>query len=226
MADISTIGIVGAGQMGNGIAHVGAQAGFRMVMFDAFPEALKKGQDTLAKNMAREVKKEKLTEAERDAALGRVSTTEALSGLGDADLVIEAVTENLDLKLELYEQIGKHLKADALFASNTSSISITRLAKASPNPARFVGVHFFNPVPMMALVELIRGMATSEATFAAVRGVVEKMGKVPVEAKDSPGFIVNRILCPMMNEAVFALQEGLGSVEDIDNGMKKWTRTW
>lgn len=224
MAVIQTIGILGAGQMGNGIAHVASQAGFAVILTDAIPDAVKKAQDTIAKNMAREVKREKITEAQREKALGRIRAVVDLSALGQADLVIEAVTENLDLKLKLYKEIGPKLKSGGLLASNTSSISITRLATAAPDPVRFMGVHFFNPVPMMELVELIRGMATSEATLAAVREVVQRFGKIPVDAKDSPGFIVNRILCPMLNEAVFALHEGVGTVESIDAGMKLGAR--
>jgi 3-hydroxybutyryl-CoA dehydrogenase len=224
MATIETIGVLGAGQMGNGIAHVAAQAGYRVILCDLYPDALKKAQETIAKNMAREVKREKITEPQREQALARIRTAPDPAALAEAGLVIEAVTENLDLKLKLYGEVGPKLKAGALFASNTSSISITRLAAAAPDPARFIGVHFFNPVPMMELVELIRGMATADATFAAVREVVLKMGKLPVVAKDSPGFIVNRLLCPMLNEAVFALQEGLGSIESIDAGMKLGAR--
>jgi 3-hydroxybutyryl-CoA dehydrogenase len=223
MNSIQTIGILGAGQMGNGIAHVAAQAGFSVILTDAFPDALKKAQDTIAKNMAREVKREKISEAQRGEAMGRIRAAD-MSALGEADLVIEAVTENLQVKLDLYTEIAPALKTGGLLASNTSSISITRLAAGAPDPARFLGVHFFNPVPMMELVELIRGMATSDDTFAAVRDVVTRMGKVPVDASDSPGFIVNRILCPMLNEAVFALHEGVGTVESIDAGMKLGAR--
>ncbi len=220
MADIVTIGVVGAGLMGNGIAHVAAQAGYRVILHDAYPDALKRAQETIAKNMGREVKRERLSEADRDAALGRIQAADDVSAVGEAELVIEAVTENLDLKLKLYEQIVPALKSGAIFASNTSSISITRLGAAAPDPARFIGVHFFNPVPVMKLVELIRGMATSDETYETLKNVVTQFGKIPIDAKDSPGFIVNRILCPMLNEAAFAVLEGLGTIESIDAGMK------
>ncbi|MCH8883561.1 MAG: 3-hydroxybutyryl-CoA dehydrogenase [SAR324 cluster bacterium] len=220
MADIVTIGVVGAGLMGNGIAHVAAQAGYRVILHDAYPDALKRAQETIAKNMGREVKRERLSEADRDAALGRIQAADDVTAVGEAELVIEAVTENLDLKLKLYEQIVPALKSGAIFASNTSSISITRLGAATPDPARFIGVHFFNPVPVMKLVELIRGMATSDETYETLKNVVTQFGKIPIDAKDSPGFIVNRILCPMLNEAAFAVLEGLGTIESIDAGMK------
>ncbi len=220
MADIVTIGVVGAGLMGNGIAHVAAQAGYRVILHDAYPDALKRAQETIAKNMGREVKRERLSADDRDAALGRIQAADDVSAVGEAELVIEAVTENLDLKLKLYEQIVPALKSGAIFASNTSSISITRLGAAAPDPARFIGVHFFNPVPVMKLVELIRGMATSDETYETLKNVVTQFGKIPIDAKDSPGFIVNRILCPMLNEAAFAVLEGLGTIESIDAGMK------
>ncbi|MEE8555863.1 MAG: 3-hydroxybutyryl-CoA dehydrogenase [bacterium] len=220
MADIETIGVVGAGLMGNGIAHVAAQAGYRVILHDAYPDALKRAQETIAKNMGREVKRERLSADDRDAALSRIQAADDVSAVGEAELVIEAVTENLDLKLKLYEQIVPALKSGAIFASNTSSISITRLGAAAPDPARFIGVHFFNPVPVMKLVELIRGMATSDETYETLKNVVTQFGKIPIDAKDSPGFIVNRILCPMLNEAAFAVLEGLGTVESIDAGMK------
>ena len=220
MPEIKTIGIMGAGQMGNGIAHVASQAGYEVTIQDIYPEALTRAQEAIAKNMAREVKKEKLSEADRDAALARIRTTSDVAEICQGDLVSEAVTENLDLKLELIANLKPHLNPEAILASNTSSISVTRLASASPAPERFIGIHFFNPVPMMELVELIRGMATDDATFAAAKAVTEKMGKSPIEARDSPGFVVNRIAVPMINEAVFALHEGVGSIEDIDAGMK------
>ena len=220
MAEINTIGILGAGQMGNGIAHVASQNGYQIVLQDIAEDALARAQETMAANMGREVKREKLSEAEMEAALARINTTTELAELGKADLVIEAATENEALKLEINGQLAPHLKDGAIMASNTSSISITKLAAGLPHPDRFIGMHFFNPVPMMPLVELIRGMATSEETYQAVRQVAERMGKTPVVAKDSAGFIANRIVMPMLNEAVFALQEGVGSVEDIDTALK------
>ena len=224
MTAIKTIGILGAGQMGSGIAHVAAQAGYQVILQDVFPDALSRAPETIAKNMAREVKREKLSEADRDAALGRIRTTGDLAEVCAGELVIEAVTESLELKLELIEGLKPHLREGAILATNTSSISVTRLASAAPAPERFVGLHFFNPVPMMGLVELIRGVATDDATFAAVRALTEKMGKTPVEARDSPGFIVNRIFVPMLNEAIFTLQEGVGTIEAIDAGMKLGVR--
>ena len=220
MSTISTIAILGAGQMGNGIAHVGSQAGYNIILQDISPDALTKAMETIGKNMAREIKKEKLTEAERDAAIGKIRTTTDLAEFKNAELVVEAATEREELKLAIYEQLVPNLKEGAIVASNTSSISITKLGSALPHPERFMGLHFFNPVPMMELVELIRGMATSQETYQALKDVALRMKKVPVEVKDSPGFLANRIAIPMLNEAVFALQEGVGSVEDIDATMK------
>ncbi len=220
MAEIKTIGLLGAGQMGSGIAHVASQNGYEIILQDIAPEALTRATETIAANMSREVKKEKLSEAEREAALARIRTTPELAELGQADLVIEAATEQEGLKLEIYGRLAPQLKKGALMASNTSSISITKLGAGLPDPGRFMGMHFFNPVPMMPLVELIRGMATSDETFEAIHEVATRMGKTPVAARDAPGFIVNRILIPMLNEAVFALQEGVGGVEHIDTALK------
>ena len=220
MAEIKSIGILGAGQMGNGIAHVASQNGYDIVLQDISADALSRAQETMAANMSREVKRDKLSEADKEAALGRISPTTELAELGKTDLVIEAATENETLKLEIYGQLAPHLKAGAIMASNTSSISITKLAAGLPDPSHFIGMHFFNPVPVMPLVELIRGLATSEETYQAVRQVAERMGKTAVLSKDSAGFIANRIAIPMLNEAVFALQEGVGSVQDIDAALK------
>ncbi|MCZ6471940.1 MAG: 3-hydroxybutyryl-CoA dehydrogenase [SAR324 cluster bacterium] len=220
MADIKTIGVLGAGQMGNGIAHVAAQNGYDVILQDIAPEALTRAQQTMTVNMGREVTREKISEADKEAALARITTTTELAEAAGAELVIEAATEDEALKQQLYAQLAPHLKQSTIVASNTSSISITKLASSLPDPARFIGMHFFNPVPMMALVELIRGMATSQETYQAARQVVERMRKTPVVCKDSPGFIANRIVIPMLNEAVFALQEGVGSVEDIDKALK------
>ena len=220
MAEIKTIGVLGAGQMGNGIAHVASQNGYQIVLQDISEDALTRAQETMAANMEREVKREKISGQDKDAALARIRTTSELSELGGTDLVIEAATENEALKLEIYGQLAPHLGEGTIMASNTSSISITKLAAGLPHPDRFIGMHFFNPVPVMQLVELIRGMATSDDTYQAVRQVAERMQKNPVLARDSAGFIVNRIAIPMLNEAVFALQEGVGSVEDIDAAMK------
>ena len=220
MSEIKTIGVLGAGQMGNGIAHVASQNGYDIILQDISDAVLTRAQETIGANMSREVKREKLSDADKAAALARISTTTELAELGKADLVIEAATENETIKLEIYGQLAPHLNEGAIMASNTSSISITKLASGLPDPSRFIGMHFFNPVPMMQLVELIRGMATSDETYQAVRQVAERMRKTPVVCKDSAGFIANRIAIPMLNEAVFALQEGVGSVEDIDAAMK------
>ncbi len=215
---MKTIGVIGAGLMGNGIAHVAAQAGYDVILSDVAMDRAEKGRATIEKNMARQVSKGSLTEADMTAALGRLTLTTDTGRFTDADLVIEAATENEALKLKIFE--GLRLAPTTILASNTSSISITRLAAATDRPDRFLGLHFFNPVPLMALVEIIRGLATADATVAAVRGFAAKIGKTVVEAQDSPSFIVNRILCPMLNEAIFALGEGVGSVADIDAGMK------
>ena len=220
MADIKTIGVLGAGQMGNGIAHVAAQNGYDVILQDISADALARARETMAANMSREVKREKISEQDKEEALARISTTSELAGLAAAELVIEAATEDEALKAEIYGQLVPHLKEGMILASNTSSISITKLAAGLPDPARFIGMHFFNPVPMMPLVELIRGMATSDETYEAARQVAERMQKTPVQCKDSAGFIANRIAIPMLNEAVFALQEGVGSVEDIDTALK------
>ena len=216
---IQTIGIIGAGQMGSGIAHVASQAGYSITLQDIAAEALEKAQASIAKNMDREIKREKLTTEAKDAAMALIGTTTSLAELGKCDLIIEAATENPDLKLKIYGELAPHMGPNTILASNTSSISITRLAAGTPHPDRFVGIHFFNPVPMMELVELIPGMATAEATFAAAEEVVRKMGKTPQRASDAPGFIVNRLLGPMLNEAVVALHEGVADVPSIDSAM-------
>ncbi len=217
---IERVGIVGAGTMGNGIAQACATAGLTAVMMDVNPAALERGKATIASSLDRLVKKDKLTAADRDAALARVETAGELAGLAPCDIVIEAATENEALKLTILKDLDRLLPPGAVIATNTSSISITRLAAATSRPDRFVGMHFFNPVPLMALVELIRGLATSEETLATVRALAERLGKTPIVVKNSPGFVVNRILCPMINEAIFCLQEGLASAEEIDTGMK------
>ena len=218
--EISTVGVIGAGTMGNGIAQVCAVAGYDVVMVDVSAEAVDRGVTTIAASLDRLVKKEKLGAAERDAALARVRGTTRQADLAEVDLVIEAATENEGLKLKILAEIDALLKPAAIIATNTSSLSITKLAAATARPERFVGTHFFNPVPVMALLELIRGLQTTDATLAAVQAFAERIGKKTIVAKNSPGFAVNRILCPMINEAVFALQEGLASAADIDEGMK------
>jgi 3-hydroxybutyryl-CoA dehydrogenase len=217
---IESIGVIGAGQMGNGIAHVAAQAGIPVVLLDISDAALARGMATLAKNMERQVAKGTLEAAARDAALARIRTTTDYAAFAACDLVIEAATEREDLKHKIFATLVPHLKAEALVASNTSSIPITRLAAGTDRPGRFVGMHFFNPVPLMKLVEVIRGLATEDSTVAAVAALAERMGKTVAYAADYPAFIVNRILLPMINEACFALHEGVGDVASIDAGMK------
>lgn len=220
MDRIQNIGVIGAGQMGNGIAHVCAVAGFDVVMLDISSEQLKKAIALIDKNLTRQVSKGKMPDADRVAALARITTTSDYAGLSQCDLVIEAATEDEKIKKKIFEQLCPALKPDAYIASNTSSISITRLAAATDRPAKFMGMHFMNPVPVMQLVELIRGITTGEEAFALVREMVVKLGKSPVSAEDFPAFIVNRILLPMINEAVYTLYEGVGSVEAIDTALR------
>ena len=223
MKKIKKIGVIGAGQMGNGIAQVAAQAGYEVTMSDVRQEALDAALETIDKNMSRLVRKERLTEDDKAAALARIETTLELEQAAQANLIVEAATEDEDLKLQIFEQLDEHAPEGAILASNTSSISITRIAAATERPELVVGMHFMNPVPVMKLVELIRGLATSDETHEAVDAVAQQMGKTTVAAQDYPGFLVNRILMPMINEAVFALMEGVGEVEDIDAAMKLGT---
>jgi 3-hydroxybutyryl-CoA dehydrogenase len=210
------IGVIGAGQMGAGIAHVSAQAGYHVRLSDVDLARAQAGKDGIAKAMARLVEKEKISTEARNAALSLIEPVAGSSAFGDADLIIEAATEREEIKRAIFADVGTVMRGDAILASNTSSIPITRLAQASPDPARFIGVHFFNPVPVMGLIELIRGLATSDATVAAVEGFGQSLGKAIVHASDAPGFIVNRILMPMINETIFALGEGVASIADID----------
>jgi 3-hydroxybutyryl-CoA dehydrogenase len=214
------LGVIGAGQMGGGIAHVAALAGLDVVMLDVNAEALEKAQAGIAKNLDRQVQKGSVTSEARDAAIARLTTATDYAAFGQADIVIEAATEREEIKRKIFAALCPVLKADAIVATNTSSIPITRLAAATDRPARFIGMHFFNPVPLMGLVEIIRGLATEDATFEAVRTLAERMGKKTANAEDYPGFIVNRVLMPMINEAVVALQEGVGDIASIDTGMK------
>jgi len=214
-----TIGVIGAGTMGNGIAQVCAMAGLDVTLVDVSDAAVARGLATLGNSLERLVKKDKLTAAASAAALARVRGTTDYAALAGADLVIEAATENLALKLRILQQLAEVVRVDAVIATNTSSISITQLAAAVKAPERFVGMHFFNPVPLMALVEVIGGLQTSEATRERALAFVKSIGKTPIAVKNSPGFAVNRILVPMINEAIFVLQEGLASAEDIDAGM-------
>ncbi|SLN18731.1 putative 3-hydroxybutyryl-CoA dehydrogenase [Aquimixticola soesokkakensis] len=217
---IEQVGIVGAGQMGNGIAHVFALAGYDVLLNDISQESLDKGIAVITKNLARQVSRDKISQEDMDAALGRVSTTLTLADLGQTDLVIEAATEREAVKNAIFEDLLPHLKPTTILTSNTSSISITRLASRTDRPEKFMGFHFMNPVPIMQLVELIRGIATDEPTYKALVEVVERLGKTSASAEDFPAFIVNRILMPMINEAVYTLYEGVGSVKSIDESMK------
>ena len=218
--DIRTVGIVGAGQMGNGIAHVFALAGFEVLLNDITQAALDKAVALIDRNMERQVSRGKIAETDRQAALGRIRTTMKLADLEQTDLVIEAATERETVKQAIFEDLLPHLKPTTILTSNTSSISITRLASRTDRPEKFMGFHFMNPVPVMQLVELIRGIATDEPTYRALLGVVEKLGKTAASAEDFPAFIVNRILMPMINEAVYTLYEGVGSVRSIDESLK------
>jgi 3-hydroxybutyryl-CoA dehydrogenase len=220
MADIATLGVIGAGLMGNGIAHVAAQSGLSVVLMDVQQAALDRALATMSGNMDRQVKKGVISAEDKAAALARIATATSNDGFAACDIVIEAATENEALKQKIFAALCPVLKPDAILASNTSSIPITRLAAATDRPARFIGMHFFNPVPMMKLVEIIRGLATDDATAAAVKALAERMGKVAVPAGDWPGFVVNRILCPMINEAIQALMEGVGDVRAIDDGLR------
>ena len=217
---IQSVGIVGAGQMGNGIAHVFALAGYDVLMTDISREALDKAVALVDRNLSRQASRGKISDQDRDAALSRIRTTLQLSDLGQCDLIIEAATERETVKQAIFEDLLPHLKPETILASNTSSISITRLASRTDRPERFIGVHFMNPVPVMQLVELIRGIATDEATYKQLLEVVEKIGKTAASAEDFPAFIVNRVLIPMINEAVYVLYEGVGSVRSIDESMK------
>jgi 3-hydroxybutyryl-CoA dehydrogenase len=217
---IDTIGVIGAGQMGSGIAHVSALAGYNVLLFDVAPERIEKGIATINGNMARQVSSGKLAEEARQAALGRISAAPNLSGLAGADLVIEAATEDETVKRKIFGQICPILNPEAILATNTSSISITRLASTTDRPERFIGIHFMNPVPVMKLVELVRGIATEDATFEAAKGYVNRLDKTITVSEDFPAFIVNRILMPMINEAIYTLYEGVGTVEAIDTAMK------
>ena len=214
------VGIVGAGTMGNGIAQVCALAGLPVRMIDIADTAVQRGVATVSKNLDRLVAKDKLSATDKDAVLGRIVGGTDYAALKDCDLVIEAATENLPLKLKILQQLDELLGDKVVIATNTSSISITQLAAVVRNPGRFIGMHFFNPVPVMGLVELIRGLQTDDATHALSDAFVRHIGKTPVPVRNSPGFVVNRILCPMINEAIFVLQEGLASAEDIDAGMR------
>ncbi|HEX9568566.1 MAG TPA: 3-hydroxybutyryl-CoA dehydrogenase [Rhodospirillales bacterium] len=220
MSALKKIGVIGAGQMGSGIAHVCALAGFDVLLNDVTAERIRSGLATINGNMARQVSTGKLSEADRKAALARIAAAESFDLFADVDLVIEAAAENEKIKRDILAGLSKALKPDALLATNTSSISITRLAAATDRPEKFIGIHFMNPVPRMELVELIRGIATSDQTFQTAVEFVARVGKTHTLAEDFPAFIVNRILLPMINEAIYALHEGVGSVDAIDTAMR------
>jgi 3-hydroxybutyryl-CoA dehydrogenase len=218
--EIETIGVVGAGQMGTGIAQVASVSRLNVIMSDLTDELVKKGVAIIGKNLDRSVQKEKITPQDREQLMARIRGTTRLDDMVMADLVIEAATEKEPVKLEIFKNLEEFCRKEVILATNTSSISITKIASATRRPDRVIGMHFMNPVPLMKLVEIIRGLATSEETFQTVRDLSETMGKIPMEARDFPGFISNRILMPMINEAIYALFEGVGSVEAIDGVMK------
>ncbi len=217
---IGKIGVVGAGTMGNGIAQAFAVAGQDVVMMDVSEAQVQRGLATIGASLDRLIKRDRMTAAQKDAAMARISTATDTSALGDSDLVIEAATESLALKLKIFADLDAAMKPDAILASNTSSISITKLAAATKRPSQVIGMHFFNPVPIMALVELISGLQTSAATYAKAEAIALAVGKTPVKVRNHPGFVVNRMLCPMINEAIFALGEGLATATEIDEAMK------
>jgi 3-hydroxybutyryl-CoA dehydrogenase len=220
MSEIKNVGVIGAGTMGNGIAQACAMSGMHVVMVDVAEAAVLRGLSAVTLSLDRLHKKEKITTADKNAALTRIEGTTSYDALKRCDFIIEAATENEELKVRILKEADELARPGAILASNTSSISITKLAAVTTRPGMLIGMHFFNPVPMMALVELIRGLLTDDATVAVAEGLVKRLGKTPIVVKNSPGFVVNRILCPMINEAVFALQERLASAEEIDNGMK------
>ena len=219
-AKLKKVGVIGAGQMGTGIAHVCALAGYDVALYDVSADRIKAGLATINGNMARQVEKQAITEEQRKAALARIKASETMQGLADCDLVIESATEKEDVKRRIFAELSPILKPDATIASNTSSISITRLAASTNRPEQFIGIHFMNPVPRMELVELVRGIATGDVTFELSKEFVTKLGKTYAVAEDFPAFMVNRILLPMINEAIYTLYEGVGSVEAIDTAMK------
>jgi 3-hydroxybutyryl-CoA dehydrogenase len=214
------IAIIGAGTMGNGIAHVCSQHDLKVTLVDIKQEFLDRAMEKIKKNMGRELKKERITQEKMDASLANITTSTNLDAVSGAEFVVEAATENLDIKLELFEKLDKACAPDVILATNTSSLPITKVASATNRPDKVIGMHFMNPVPMMKLVEVIRGMATSDETYKTVEEFATKLGKTPIEVNDYPGFIANRILLPMINEATFALFEGVGTAEAIDNVMK------
>lgn len=220
---IKSVGVIGAGQMGNGIAHVFALSGYDVLLSDISRDALDKAEQVIEKNLQRQVSKEIISTEDAEQALSRIKTTVGVSDFDDVDLAIEAATENEDIKKAIFKELSEIMKPEAIMATNTSSISVTRLASVTDRPEKFIGVHFMNPVPIMELVEIIRGIATDDETFTITQQTIEKLGKTSTVSEDFPGFIVNRILMPMINEAVFTLYEGVGTVKDIDLGMELGT---
>lgn len=220
---VQSIGVLGAGQMGNGVAHVFAQYGFQVRLYDVSAEQLDKAQKTIRQNLDRQAKKGIIDPAGIQLVIDRISIAKSLEDFSECDLIIEAVNENESLKFDIFRQLDEGVKKDAILASNTSSISITRIAAVTKRPDMVIGMHFMNPVPVMQLVEVIRGLATSDETFQTIAGLVEKLGKSIAVSQDYPGFIVNRVLMPMINEAIFVLYEGIATPEDIDKGMKLGT---
>ncbi len=220
MADIRTIGVIGAGQMGSGIAHVCALAGYQVLINDVAPEKIAAGLKLIERNLSRQVSRGIVGEEDMDAALGRISGAESLAAIGSADLAIEAATENEEIKKQIFRALQPHLASGTLLASNTSSISITRLASSTDRPERFIGLHFMNPVPLMKLVEIIRGIATDAGTYEIAVAFARSLGKTTANAEDFPAFIVNRVLVPMINEAIYTLYEGVGTVDAIDTALK------
>jgi 3-hydroxybutyryl-CoA dehydrogenase len=218
--DIKTIGVVGAGQMGNGIAHVAAYSGFQVIMSDIADSFVQKGLTTISKNLDRMVEKGKIPAQKKEEVMGRIKGTTQLEDMAKVDFAVEAATENESLKLTIFKDLDRICRKEVILSSNTSSLSITKIASATQRPSQVIGMHFMNPVPVMQLVEIIRGLRTSQETFDAVKSLAEKMGKTPVEANDFPGFIANRILMPMINEAIYTLFEGVGTPEAIDTVMK------
>jgi 3-hydroxybutyryl-CoA dehydrogenase len=218
--EIKTVGVLGAGTMGNGIAHVFAKAGFRLILFDVAQSQLERALQTIGKNLEREVAKNKLSAAERDAALKRIEPASERAALSQCDFVVEAATEKLEIKAQLFRDLDSLCKPQVVLASNTSSISITKLGALTKRPDKVIGMHFFNPVPMMKLVEVIRGLATSNETYATVKAVAEKLEKTPVEVNDSPGFVSNRVLMPLLNEAMYTVMEGVATPQAVDEVFK------
>ncbi len=218
--EVKTFGVVGAGQMGNGIAQVAAQAGLNVIMRDIKDEFVERGLNTIKKNLERAVSKGKITEDDKNAILGRIKGTTDMNDFKDADFVVEAIIENFDLKKQVFQELDEITRDDVILASNTSSISITKIAACTKRPEKVIGMHFMNPVPVMKLVEIIRGLATSDDTYKITKELAEKMGKTVAEANDFPGFISNRVLLPMINEAIYCLYEGVGTPEAIDTVMK------